>query len=121
PGEVELNDALQAATSTPIVRLGEKVNLRELPALISRLSVLVTNDSGPMHIAAARSVPTVAIFGPTDPPSTHPWGAQYKLLQNRPACSPCFLEQCPIDHRCMTFIPGFDVAEAVLETLSQNS
>lgn len=121
PGEFALNDALQASTSAPIVRLGEHVNLRELPALISRLAVLVTNDSGPMHIAAARGVPTVAIFGPTDPPSTHPWGADYKLMQDRPECSPCFLEECPIDHRCMTRIPGYDAAEAVLEFLSQNS
>jgi len=121
PGEAALNDAVQAATAAPILRLGEKVTLRELPALISRFSVYITNDSGPMHIAAARRVPVVAIFGPTDPASTHPWQSPYTLLRNPVPCSPCFLEECPIDHRCMRGIAPFDAGEAVLQTLSNNS
>ncbi len=120
PNEKPLNDEVQAATPVPIHRLGEKVSLRELPALISRLAVLVTNDSGPMHIAAARQVPTIAIFGPTDYPATRPWEAPHLLINHPVPCSPCFLESCPIHHPCMREIDGFDVSEAVLKLVNQS-
>lgn len=120
PGESELNDAVEDAAGFPLHRLGEVTSLRELPALISRLAVLITNDSGPMHIAAARNVPTVAIFGPTDPPSTHPWQAPYSLVRNPVPCSPCFLEECPIHHPCMRGISSFQVAEAALDLLQKS-
>jgi len=120
PGEKELNDRVQAVTTVPLYRLGEQTSLRELPALISRLSVLVTNDSGAMHVAAARQVPTVAIFGPTDWPSTCPWEAPSILVRNPVPCSPCFLEKCPIDHPCMDGIESFAVASAVLESLHKS-
>jgi heptosyltransferase-2 len=121
PGESQLNDAVEATAGVPFHRLGQQVTLRELPALISRFAVLITNDSGPMHIAAARQVPTVAIFGPTDPPSTHPWEAPHQLMRHYVPCSPCFLEECPIDHRCMREISPFDVAAAALASLSNST
>lgn len=121
PGEKELNDQVQEATTIPIVRLGEQVSLRELPALISKFAVYITNDSGPMHIAAARGVPTIAIFGPTDPGSTRPWEAQHTLVRHPVPCSPCFLEECPINHPCMLGIDSFDVATATMESLSNNA
>ncbi len=119
PGESQLNDVVQKETPVKIHRLGEKTTLRELPALISRLAVLVTNDSGPMHIAAARQVPTVAIFGPTDQPNTRPWDAPAALMRHPVPCSPCFLEECPIDHRCMAGVEAFEVAEQVMMMLNQ--
>lgn len=121
PAERHLNAAVQEVTEYPIHTLGELVTLRELPALISRFSVLISNDSGPMHIAAARNIPTIAIFGPTDPPSTHPWQASHKTIYKKVECSPCFLADCPIDHRCMKNISSFEVAEAVLDSLFHSS
>lgn len=120
PGERELNDAVEDVAGFPLHRLGEVTTLRELPALISRLGVLITNDSGPMHIAAARNVPTVAIFGPTDPPSTYPWQAPHTIVRNPVPCSPCFLETCPIHHPCMRGISSFQVAEATLSLLQKS-
>ncbi len=120
PNESHLNDRVQAVTKVSIHRLGEKATLRELPALISRLSVLVTNDSGAMHVAAARRVPTVAIFGPTDWPSTRPWEAPTQLVHRPVPCSPCFLEECPIDHPCMDGVQSYDVAEAVMNLVHQS-
>ncbi len=120
PNEKHLNDEVETATKVPIHRLGEKVSLRELPALISRLSVLITNDSGPMHVAAARQVPTVAIFGPTDRVSTRPWEAAYALVNHPVPCSPCFLETCPINHPCMDNIDGYEVAQAALKIIGES-
>ncbi len=121
PAERHLNDAVQQVTEYPIHTLGEQVTLRELPALISRFSLLISNDSGPMHIAAARNVPTIAIFGPTDPPSTHPWQAPHTVIYKNVQCSPCFLGECPIDHRCMKNISNFEIAEAALNSLFHSS
>lgn len=121
PGESQLNDEVQKSTAVSIHRLGENTTLRELPALISRLAVLITNDSGAMHIAAARQVPTVPIFGPTDFASTCPWEAPAAPVRHRVPCSPCFLEECPINHPCMQGVETFDVAEAVITMLSQTN
>lgn len=120
PNEKHLNDEVQAQTKVPIHRLGEQATLRELPALISRLALLVTNDSGAMHVAAARQVPTIAIFGPTDWPSTRPWEAPTTLIQHPVPCSPCFLEKCPINHPCMDGVEAYAVAKALLERLHQS-
>ena len=64
----------------------------------------MTNDSGPMHVAAALGVPVVAVFGPTDWRETAPVGRRHRLLREAVHCSPCMLRECPIDHRCMTRI-----------------
>lgn len=118
PNESHLNDRVQAATSAPIHRLGESTSLLELPALISRLSCLVTNDSGAMHIAAARQVPTITIFGPTDWASTHPWSAPAHRVSHSVPCSPCFLEECPLpDHPCMDGVEAYDVSRELLRAL----
>jgi heptosyltransferase-2 len=121
PGEKHLNDEMQAATSVHIHRLGEQTSLRELPALISRLAILVTNDSGAMHVAAARKVPVVALFGPTDWPSTKPWQAPSTLVRHPVPCSPCFLEKCPIHHPCMDGIEAYAVAQALLDRMNDSN
>ena len=85
----------------PIVLSG-KTSLRELIIIIKRCSLFITNDTGPMHIAAAFNVPMVAVFGSTDPHHTSPFGAEDSIIRSPVGCSPCFLRCCPIDHRCMT-------------------
>lgn len=110
--ETELNDQVAAASRAAVHRLGEQLDLQGLIALVDRLALLVTNDSGAMHIAAARSVPTLAVFGPTDWNVTRPWDSNAQVMRCSPACAPCFLRDCPIDHRCMTAVGVDDVVRA---------
>ncbi len=115
--ETALTDEVQAAAKTRIYRLGEELSLRELSALLGKLNLLITNDSGPMHMAAALDVPTVAIFGPTDWNVTFPWQRLATVVRESPECAPCFLRECPIDHRCMERITAQQVIAAAKELL----
>jgi heptosyltransferase II len=100
--EIPMTEEIAGKARTRIYRLGEKLDLRGLTALTARLALLVTNDSGAMHIAAAVETPMVAIFGPTDWNVTRPWSSSAVVVRESPDCAPCFLRECPIDHRCMT-------------------
>ncbi len=80
--------------------------------------LFLTNDSGPMHIASALGVPTVAIFGATDDVATGPTGDWSRVVRHPVECSPCLLRECPIDHRCMTRVEASDVAQQALTMLS---
>lgn len=90
----------------PIILTG-KTALSELVAVLSAGDLLVSNDTGPAHVAAALGTKTVVIFGPTNPLTTHPPGAE--IIRRDVACSPCMLRDCPIDHRCMTLISAEEV------------
>jgi lipopolysaccharide heptosyltransferase II len=79
--------------------------------------VYLTNDSGPMHIASALGVPTVAVFGSTNDLTTGPTGPLAKVVRQAVECSPCLKRECPIDHRCMTGVEAARVAQAALELL----
>lgn len=98
----------QQMESNPIVLSG-KTNLRQLMVVVKHCKVFITNDTGPMHIAHAFGVPVVAIFGPTDPTETSPFGSPFSIVQHSVSCSPCLLRFCPIDHRCMTGVSVEDV------------
>lgn len=86
-----------------------------LPALLRRASLLITNDSGPMHVAAAVATPVVALFGPTSPLRTGPYGQGHRVLTNPVPCSPCFSRNCTNDVRlaCLTGIDPGAVLTAV--------
>ena len=104
--------------------LAGRTSLRELCALLKTCRVLLTNDSGPMHAAAALGTPVVAPFGSTSPELTGPGlpgDPRHHLLKSDAPCSPCFLRRCPIDFRCMNGIAGDRVVGAVLEAASENS
>jgi lipopolysaccharide heptosyltransferase II len=93
-----------------------KTSLRELMSLLKLCRVLLTNDTGPMHVAAALKIPIVAIFGSTSPELTGPvFSSGSKILKSDAPCSPCFLRECPIDFRCMNGIGVERVVEAVFE------
>lgn len=114
PGERPLCEAIAGRMRAPSRVLAGSTTLEELLGVLSGLRLLVTNDSGPMHLAAALKVPLVAVFGPTDWRETAPWGAHHRLVREAVECAPCGLRECPIDHRCMTRIDGARVAaEAV--------
>lgn len=83
-----------------VLNLAGKTTLRELLPLISACTVFLTNDSGPMHIAAACNVPLVALFGSTSDVKTGPYGIG-KVIHKHVECSPCYKRVCPIDFRCM--------------------
>jgi len=120
PGEERLGQAISAQMKNKAWVLGGRLTVRELMATIRHCDLLITNDSGPMHIAAAFGVPLVAIFGPTDPRTTSPLGDQSMLLRKPVECSPCLLRECPIDHRCMIRITVEEVFEAAERQLKNH-
>jgi heptosyltransferase-2 len=96
------------------VNFAGATNLAEFVELAAACEVYLTNDSGPMHIASALGVPTVAVFGATDDGATGPTGPQSLVVREQVECSPCLLRECPIDHRCMTRVSAERVAQAAL-------
>ncbi|MDP1949196.1 MAG: lipopolysaccharide heptosyltransferase II [Nitrospirota bacterium] len=101
-GEERLGQEIAANLSSKSLVLSGATTIRELMAAVKRCEVLVTNDTGPMHIASALQVPVVAIFGPTDWRTTSPFGSAHAIVRQPVDCAPCLLRECPIDHRCMT-------------------
>jgi heptosyltransferase-2 len=114
PAERPLAEAIGAALRTPPVDLCGRTDLAELVGVLKQMELLVTNDSGPMHVASALGTPVVAVFGPTDWRETAPAGpAPSRVVREEAHCSPCMLRECPIDHRCMTRVSASRVvAEA---------
>ena len=88
----------------PLVATG-KTDLPELAALLSRCDLVISNDSGPVHVAAAVGTPTVTIFGPSDDVKYRPLGEKHRVVKTEIDCRPCGKHQCPLGHhRCMTEI-----------------
>jgi heptosyltransferase-2 len=113
PGEEGLAGEVTSAAGISLPVLGASLNPEQLAALFSLARLLVGNDSGPMHLAAAVGTPVVAFFGPTDPGRTAPSGAPARLLDRYLFCSPCFLKTCPYRHECMEEITVRDAMGAV--------
>lgn len=96
-----------------VVNLAGKTSLRELISLISLCTVFLTNDSGPMHIAAALKTPLIALFGSTSAIKTGPY-KHGDIIHKNASCSPCYQRTCPIDFRCMKAITVDEVYEALV-------
>jgi heptosyltransferase-2 len=120
--DLEITSQIESAirnSQSPIFNLAGKTSLRELMALLKLCRVFLTNDTGPMHVAAALEIPVVAIFGSTSPELTGPiFSPTSKILKHDVACSPCFRRECPIDFRCMNGIEIEKAVEAVLKIIS---
>jgi heptosyltransferase II len=113
--ERALADEIAAGMATrPRVLTGE-TTLPELLGVLSCLDGFVTNDSGPMHLAAALGVRQVAVFGSTDWRETSPFTERATVVRKPVPCAPCMLRECPIDHRCMHGVTVEQVSEAALE------
>ena len=95
-----------------VINFAGKTSIRELLALIQLCAVMLTNDSGPMHIAAALKTPLVALFGSTNDVKTGPYGEGI-VIHKHVECSPCYKRVCPIDFRCMKQIEVDEVYEAI--------
>ena len=100
----------------PIVLTGQ-TDIAEAVAVLSVADLLITNDTGPAHIAAALGRPTLVIFGSTNPLTTRPFSPFAEIIRHPPDCAPCMLRDCPIDHRCMTAITPDEVFEHAREML----
>ena len=117
-GNAEPLEKIRKLMKTKALNLGGKTSLRELAALYKRAKIVVTTDSGPMHLAAAVGTPVVALFGPTDPVRTGPYGPGHRVIRTGISCSPCLRKYCP-HPRCMTEITVEEVFKAVRKKLEE--
>jgi lipopolysaccharide heptosyltransferase I len=113
--DVNIANEIVARSQGKSFSLAGKTDLKELIAVIKGSKYLVTNDSGPMHIAAALGVPVFAIFGPTDPARTGPYGKGHTIIREPVKCAPCFKKRCG-DIKCMKDLS----AEKVYRIIERN-
>jgi heptosyltransferase-2 len=121
PQEKALNAAIAQGIGDGCLNLSGETSLLQLAALLRRCRLLVTNDTGTMHIAAAVGTRVVAIFGPTDPLATSPLGKGHVIIRKETSCSPCLKRVCPEDHRCMELIEVEEVYKMVGPHLNGNT
>ncbi|PJA78509.1 MAG: lipopolysaccharide heptosyltransferase II, partial [Nitrospirae bacterium CG_4_9_14_3_um_filter_51_5] len=113
-GEEALGQGIARRMRYEPILLSGRTTMQELMGVLARCSVLVTNDTGPMHVAQALGVPVAAVFGSTDPSTTSPHGQSQGVVTASVRCAPCLLRACPIDHRCMTQVSVEQVVEVAL-------
>ena len=117
----EVGETLANALGTRCVNRIGQTNLEQLIQELRSCRLLLTNDTGTMHLAALLGVPTVSIFGSTDPRLTGPLGERHTVLRHQVECSPCFLRECPIDFRCMKAVTTQEAVAAVLSLLANHA
>jgi lipopolysaccharide heptosyltransferase II len=109
----EVADTIVTQAGVPCIDRVGKTTLQELISELRQCDLLLTNDTGTMHLAASLGVPVVAIFGSTEPELTGPLGSGHIVLRKKVECAPCFLRECPIDFRCMKRIDVSEVVAAI--------
>jgi heptosyltransferase-2 len=122
PGDWQICSEIARLAGNGVLNMAGKTPLRQLMALLKLCRVVLTNDTGPMHVAAALGTPVVVPFGSTSPELTGPGlpgDTRHQLLTSAAPCAPCFRRACPIDFRCMTGIRPEHVIEAVLQAISR--
>ena len=117
PDEIELGRLIARRARHRVPLIGAELDTGELAARLARGKLLVGNDSGPAHLAAAAGTPAVVFFGPTDPGRTEPRGAPVFVLDRYVFCSPCYLKKCPYQHECMEEITVELALEACLRMI----
>ncbi|HSB68182.1 MAG TPA: lipopolysaccharide heptosyltransferase II [Candidatus Methylomirabilis sp.] len=115
--EGHILEAVAARMHRPAILLGGQTDLATLMGLLERAHLLLSNDTGAMHVAAALDTPVVAIFGPTDVEATGPLSCLSRVVREPVPCSPCLLRECPIDHGCMTGVSVDRVLQAAGDLL----
>lgn len=122
PGEDEIAEQIIRKCGTKIINTApDKLDLSLLKAVIRRLGLLITNDTGPRHYAVAFDIPTVVLMGPTNPVYTESNLDKTVVIREESDCSPCHLKICPSDHRCMRNIKPEKVLEEVKKLLKRES
>ncbi len=119
PHEVDIAADIEKHLAGNCLNMAGKTSIRELMALIGRCNFFVTNDSGPMHIAAACGVPLVAIFGSTDHTGTAPYSKNAVVVRKEIPCAPCKLRECPTDRECMSAVTTEDVVDSARTLLDR--
>jgi heptosyltransferase-2 len=117
-GDRAVAERIAREAGEPILNLAGKTTLRELAAALKACDLVLTNDTGPMHLAAAVGAGVVAIFGSTSPERTGPiLSPQARVVRQPVPCAPCFLRECPIDLRCLRGIDPQTVVAAAMDCL----
>ena len=114
--EKESIEGITSRMTTEVINLGGQTSLLDLAYLYKKAQMVITTDSGPMHLAAAVGTPVIALFGPTDPVRTGPYGKEHTIITARLPCSPCFLKKCST-RKCMEDILPEQVFAAIEEKL----
>jgi lipopolysaccharide heptosyltransferase II len=117
--DAAIGEQIAAAIGDHCVNRIGQTTLDQLIDELRQCRLLLTNDTGTMHLAALLGVPVVAVFGSTEPRLTGPLGNGHIILRHHVECSPCFLRECPIDFRCMKAVSADEVASAVLSMLAK--
>ncbi|MBC8382684.1 MAG: glycosyltransferase family 9 protein [Candidatus Cloacimonetes bacterium] len=114
PDELNLRSQVENFTSNCIIIEG--ISLDEVARLLQKCEIIISNDSSLMHIAAAVSIPSIGLYGPTDPLLSSPYGAVHEAVTAHSDCSPCYTAEkplsCKIDYKCMQTITVQDVLKA---------
>jgi heptosyltransferase-2 len=117
----QIASQIQAASNETVLNLAGQTNLPELAAALKMCKLVLTNDTGPMHLAAAVGTPVIALFGSTSPELTGPTFSPASQIVRRPVpCAPCFRRECPIDLRCLKGIDTAQVIEAALKVAAHS-
>lgn len=117
-GDKKTAQEIANMATVKLINLAGETTLREAVYLISQCRLFISNDSGLMHVAGALNIPTIAIFGSTNPVTTSPAGNKSIIVRKEVSCSPCLKETCPTDFRCMKLISVegvFQVAQKLLQ------
>jgi lipopolysaccharide heptosyltransferase II len=99
-------------------RIGQ-TTLAQLINELRECDLLLTNDTGTMHLADLLRVPTVSIFGSTEPQRTAPLGQGHRIFRHHVECSPCFLRECPLDFRCMAAVTSAEVIAGIEQMMAK--
>lgn len=109
---------LEKLVKGPVQNMAGRTTFTEMGSLLAEMDLVISNDTGPMHMAAALGVPLLAIFGPTDPKRTGPYGSRQRVITSGVPCRPCFDKTCKLGHtKCLEEITTETVADAALEML----
>jgi heptosyltransferase II len=117
--DAERGAAIESTLGAHCVNRIGQTTLDQLVAELSECALLLTNDTGTMHLATLVGVPVVAVFGSTEPRLTGPLGTGHDVIRHQVECSPCFLRECPIDFRCMNAVSVEEVTAAVSAQLDR--
>jgi heptosyltransferase II len=119
--DAAIGDQIAAAIGDHCVNRIGRTTLEQLIDELRECRLLLTNDTGTMHLASLLGVPTVAIFGSTEPRLTGPLGDGHIIVRHQVECSPCFLRECPIDFRCMKAVSVDEAINGVLSILQRSA
>ena len=119
-GERPLADQVEAELKGRVINLVGRTSLPQLAGLLREMDLVISNDTGPMHLAAAMGAKVLALYGPSDPVRTGPFGPRSRVVKGKLLCQPCFMTRCRYgDNSCMRTITPDKVIALAMEMLNQ--